>query len=128
MGRVLHAFTRLRKKQRPKKFELNHVPLCTPQSALDKKVFDPNWKPRPEWKHHRSLDFVGGPCWIFTSPDDPHLRLDEMQLKLYRNLSFQPVCENGQIVYKHARDPPLECITSPVALENAKLYCVGDYR
>lgn len=44
MGRVLHTFTRLRKKQRPKKFELNHVPLCTPQSTLDKKIFYPNWK------------------------------------------------------------------------------------
>jgi hypothetical protein len=127
MGRVLHAFTRLPKKQRSKKFELNHVRLCTPQSTLGKKVFDLNWKPRPEWKHHRGLDFVGNPCWIFTSPDDPHLRFDEMQLKLYRNLSFQPIFENGRIVYKHACDPPLECITSLAALKNANPYCAGDY-
>ncbi|KAJ5737455.1 Cytochrome P450 E-class CYP52 [Penicillium malachiteum] len=58
----------------------------------------------------------------------PDLRLDEMQLKLYRKLSFQLVFENDQMVYKHATDPPLDCITCPVALENAKPYCVGDYR
>lgn len=127
MGRVLHAFTRLPKKQRPKKFELNHVRLCTPQSTLDKKTFYPNWKIRPEWKHHRGLDLVGNSCWIFTSPDVPDLCLDEMQLKLYRKLSFQLVFENGQMVYEHARDPPLDCITSPIALENAKPYCARSY-
>lgn len=127
MGRVLNVLTRARKKHRTKKFELNHVPLCTPQSALDKKIFYHDWKPRPEWKHHRGKDFVGNNCWIFTSPGYPDLRLDEMQLKLYRNLSFRPVFENGGIEYKHTGDPPLECITSPIALKNARPYCVGNY-
>ncbi|KAJ5100893.1 hypothetical protein N7456_006945 [Penicillium angulare] len=128
MGRVLNAFIRVRERRRTKQFKLNHVPLCTPQSALDKKIFFPNWQPRPEWKHRRGVDFVGNACWIFTSPDDPTLRLDEMQLKLNRNLSFQPVFENGGIIYKRADDPPLTCITSPTALDTAKPYCAGTYR
>jgi hypothetical protein len=127
MGRVLNIFTRFRRKPRTKKFELNHVPLCTPQSALDKKIFYPNWKPRPEWRRRRGLDFVGNPCWIFTSPDDSDLHFDEMQLKLYRNLSFRPVFENLQLTYEHTNDPPLECISSPAALESAKPYCIGEY-
>ncbi|KAJ6016467.1 hypothetical protein N7540_011058 [Penicillium herquei] len=145
MGRVLNALTRFRRDRTKQvqskhvplrapgsaldeKFELNHVPLWTPQSALDQRIFYPDWTPKPQWKCHRGVDFVGNPCWIFTSPDDPNLHLDEMQLKLYRHLSFDLKFENGQIVYKHARDPPLECITSPTALENAKPYCIGKYR
>lgn len=72
------------------KFELNDVPLCTPQSALDKEIFYPDWKPRPEWKRHKGKDFVGNKCRVFTSPDDPDLNLDEMQLKAYRRLFLWP--------------------------------------
>lgn len=49
----------------------------------------------------RGKDFVGNQCWVFTSPDDPDLHLDEMQLKAYRRLSFDPVFENTESCWKY---------------------------
>ncbi|KAJ5543877.1 hypothetical protein N7494_005156 [Penicillium frequentans] len=125
MGRVLNVSTTFRRKPGTQKFELNHVPLRTPQSALDKKVLYPNRKPPQGGNYHRSLEFVGNFLLDFTSPDDPDLRLDEMQLKLYRKLSFQPIFENGRNVYKLARAPPLECITSQLFWKTPNLIASG---
>lgn len=93
------------------KFALD-VPLETPRSALDDRIFHSDWTVREGWTRKMGKDFVGNKSWIFTNMDDPELTFDEMQLRFYRRISYEPVFEdNARISWRRvAYDPPLEWI------------------
>lgn len=83
--------------------------MSTPQSALDERIFDAKWKPKPEWELERGKDFLGKSSWIFISKENPELRFDEMKLRIYRACSFRRVgsWDNMRWV-REKEDPPLK--------------------
>ncbi|KAA8641406.1 hypothetical protein EYZ11_010620 [Aspergillus tanneri] len=130
MGKFLKVLMRRDRGAQKKywtKFELD-IPLETPQSALDKKIFNGDWTLREGWTYRRGKDFVGNKSWIFTSLDEPDLSFDEMQLRVYRRLSYDPVFEDDGVSWKYKRDPPLSSVTSKSCLERMAPLCIPPSR
>ena len=109
------------------KFKLD-IPMTTPRSALDDKIFNADWTLRQGWRRHKGKDFVGNESWIFTSLENPDLFFDEMQLLVYRRFSYDPVFENGRVSWRYREDPPLDYITSESCLERIAPMCIPPSR